>query len=106
MDILKPFKEYANFKDRANRKEFWTFFIIVFAVSFIFKAINVLSLSLIWSLFVFIPFLAVSVRRLHDINFSGWWVLLNLIPFIGWVILLYFFLSKGSKGLNKYGSLD
>ena len=46
MDILKPFKEYANFKDRANRKEFWTFFIIVFAVSFIFKAINVLSLSL------------------------------------------------------------
>jgi uncharacterized membrane protein YhaH (DUF805 family) len=50
-----------------------------------------------------IPSIAVKVRRLHDINFSGWWVLLGLIPIVGNIALLILYIRRGTKGLNRFG---
>ena len=57
----------------------------------------------IFVLLTFIPYLSVSVRRLHDTNRTGWWVLIAIIPIIGavWLIVLYCF--KGNRGVNRFG---
>jgi uncharacterized membrane protein YhaH (DUF805 family) len=61
-------------------------------------------LSGIYSLAVLIPSLAVTVRRLHDIDRSGWWILIGLVPLIGVIVLLVFALLDGTPGDNRYGS--
>jgi uncharacterized membrane protein YhaH (DUF805 family) len=60
-------------------------------------------LSGIYGLVVIIPSLAVTVRRLHDIDRSGWWIFINLIPLIGAIVLLVFAVSEGTPGNNRYG---
>ena len=57
----------------------------------------------IYSLAVLIPGLAVSARRLHDTDRSGWWILINLIPVIGWIIYLVFLCSDSKPGENRFG---
>lgn len=59
--------------------------------------------ALVYSLGVLIPSLAVGVRRLHDINKSGWWFLIPLIPIVGSIWLIVLFCKEGDKGDNKYG---
>lgn len=59
---------------------------------------------MLYSLAVFIPALAVSVRRLHDINKSGWWMLLDLLPIIGPIILLVFMIQDSDAGTNRFGN--
>ena len=61
-------------------------------------------LSGIFSLAILIPSIAVSVRRLHDIDRTGWWVLISLVPLIGAVVLLVFHLQDSTPGRNRYGS--
>ncbi|MDA3978421.1 DUF805 domain-containing protein [Gallibacterium sp. AGMB14963] len=111
---LLTIKKYAVFQGRARRKEFWMFALFNILFSIILGIIDVLIgtynwqsdtglLSSIYSLFVILPNLAVTTRRLHDINRSGWWQLLYLIPIIGWLVLLYFFVSKGNIGTNRFG---
>lgn len=111
---LLTIKKYAVFQGRARRKEFWMFALFNILFSIILGIIDVLIgtynwqsdtglLSSIYSLFVILPNLAVTTRRLHDINRSGWWQLLYLIPIIGWLVLLYFFVSKGNIGANRFG---
>ena len=56
-----------------------------------------------WDSSLFIPSWSVLVRRLHDINHSGWWWLLVFIPIIGWIILIVFLASPGTPGPNRYG---
>ena len=60
-------------------------------------------LAYLWSLAVFIPSLAVSVRRLHDIGRSGWWLLLSLIPLVGAIILIIWYCTDSQPGANQYG---
>ena len=60
-------------------------------------------LSTIFSLAILIPSIAVSVRRLHDIDRTGWWVLISLVPLIGWIVLLVFHVQDSTPGPNKYG---
>ncbi|MFK7756524.1 MAG: DUF805 domain-containing protein [Flavobacteriales bacterium] len=104
---------YANFEGRARRKEYWMFFL--FNVIFAFAAAildNVLGLSfegigygfiyLAYALALFIPGLAVAVRRLHDTGKSGWWLLLAFIPLAGIVILVFMCLDS-QPGQNEYG---
>ncbi|MGE0109349.1 MAG: DUF805 domain-containing protein [Bdellovibrionales bacterium] len=113
--ILETYKDtlltkYACFEGRASRREFWTLSLITAAITF---AINILSsvlhapalllLSLLVILGTFIPLLAVSIRRLHDTDRSGWWLLTNMIPFIGGIILLIFYLLPGTEGPNRFG---
>ena len=92
---------YATFSGRAGRVEFWNFVLFYVLLAIVVGAIagmlRLPVLAYIWSVALLIPSLAVTVRRLHDINRSGWWVLITLVPVIGWVVLLIFMVTKGRK---------
>jgi uncharacterized membrane protein YhaH (DUF805 family) len=105
---LAVLKKYAVFGGRARRMEYWMFFlfnfIISFAIGFLESIIgSPMILSTIYSLAVFVPGLAVTVRRLHDTGKSGWWILIAFVPFVGWLILLIFMFIDGTPGANQYG---
>lgn len=114
-------KKYAVFTGRARRKEYWTFhlvniaivIILVFAFALLipstiaqrensFALIPWLIVFVAFVLATLIPGLAVSVRRLHDTNLSGWWLLLSLVP-LGGIVLLVFHLLDSNPGPNRYG---
>lgn len=104
LDVLK---KYVVFEGRARRTEYWVFNLISFVISLVLSVIdNALSLGFLASLYglaVLLPSLAVTVRRLHDTNRSGWWILISLIPFIGWIVLLVFMLMDSDPQANEYG---
>lgn len=104
---LTVMRSAFDFSGRARRTEYWMFTLFNLIFSILANVIDVVIglgiLSVIYSLVVFIPGLAVSVRRLHDINKSGWNILLALIPLVGAIILLVFFVKEGDKGRNTYG---
>lgn len=62
-----------------------------------------LALAMLWKLITFIPSLAVAIRRMHDVDKSGWMLLLGLIPLVGMIVLLVFFLMEGTRGPNLFG---
>lgn len=94
--ISTCFSKYADFSGRASRSEYWWWFLFVFLASI---ATGIISpkLSGVFSLAVFLPGLAVGVRRLHDIDKSGWFLLVSLIPLIGWLLLLYWAVQEGTE---------
>jgi uncharacterized membrane protein YhaH (DUF805 family) len=114
--VSSCFKNYATFKGRASRSEFWFFYlfqIIVMVVLSIIMGIGADSGSAtiamlggglygIFSLAIFLPTLAVFVRRLHDVNRSGWWLLINF-TIIGIFVLLYWYCKAGDNNENNYG---
>ena len=66
----------------------------------------ILGISVIEGLFglaTLLPSIAVAVRRLHDLDRSGWWILIGLIPLIGWIILIVWYCSRGTVGPNRFG---
>jgi uncharacterized membrane protein YhaH (DUF805 family) len=99
---LEVLKKYAVFSGRARRKEFWMFVLINFIIGVVLSFISD-YLSYAYSLAVFIPGLAVSVRRLHDIGKSGWWIFINLVPLIGWIWYILLAVADGQAGENQYG---
>jgi uncharacterized membrane protein YhaH (DUF805 family) len=112
---LKVLKQYADFNGRARRKEYWMFvlFNIIFAIVAMLLD-NMLGMSIspevpygpiyiLYGLALFIPGLAVAVRRLHDIGKSGWMILVALIPLIGGIWLLILLVKEGDSGSNEYG---
>ncbi|MDO4412116.1 DUF805 domain-containing protein [Cutibacterium sp.] len=109
------FKNYAVFRGRASRSEYWWTFLFLVLVSSVLEAINAVTASpghesslylvlyAIWGLGTLIPSLAIQVRRLHDTNRSGWWVLINLIPLVGQIwILIYFLLDSHPDAWQTY----
>lgn len=111
IDVIK---KYAVFKGRARRKEYWYFslfnILIILALIFIDALTGTLDadtgyglLSGLYTLAVFLPSVAVSIRRLHDTDRSGWWLLIALIPLIGAITLLIFFASDSQSDENEYG---
>lgn len=111
---LKCWKQYADFSGRARRKEYWMFVLFNFIAAMAFGIVDgvlglaneVIGLGVLgglYSLAAFIPSLAVSVRRLHDIGKSGWYYLLGLIPLLGAIVLLVWFCTEGEYGANKWG---
>lgn len=116
--MLMPLKRYADFSGRSRRKEYWMFFLFVFIVYVVLALVGGglgaatggeagggigMILLVIFVLAIFIPSLAVQVRRFHDQDKSGWFVLLGLIPFVGGLIVLVFMLMEGTKGPNRFG---
>ena len=113
--MLMPLKRYADFSGRSRRKEYWMFVLGVFIAAIILSIIEgVLGLSgmvggvygpltTIFFLAIIIPSIAVQVRRFHDQDKSGWFVLLALIPFLGGLIVLVFMCLEGTKGPNRFG---
>ena len=113
--FLVALKKYATFSGRAQRAEYWYFFlfyILTFiGLSFIHGITGTFSeeagiglLGGLYSLAILIPSLAVGVRRLHDTGRSGWWLLVGIIPLIGAIVLLIFFVQDSVPGDNLYGS--
>ena len=109
---LEVLKKYAVFQGRARRKEYWYFSLFNLIFILLLTWIDALSnsnpndvgpLPLIYLLAMLIPSLAVTVRRLHDINKSGWWILLYFIPVLGDIVLFIFTVLKGTPGDNRYG---
>ena len=98
---------YANFNGRASRQEYWMFilfnFIFTIVVGFIDGFLSLGFLSLLYLLAILIPGLAVLVRRLHDVNKSGWWFFIIFIPIIGAIWMLILLCTDGNPGENSYG---
>lgn len=97
--------KYTSFEGRASRSEFWNFWLFTTLLNVAFGVIcttdcNILS-ELVYVLTI-VPTIAVATRRLHDLNRSGWWQLLNL-TIIGGFLLLYWYLTTGKAEDNKYG---
>ncbi|HAN29162.1 MAG TPA: DUF805 domain-containing protein [Haliea salexigens] len=112
LDILK--NKYAMFGGRARRKEYWYFVLFNLLASIILGVVDGITgtysedaglglLGGIYALAVFIPSIAVAMRRLHDTGRSGWWLLLALIPILGFLVLLVFMLLDSEPGDNQYG---
>ena len=108
-------KKYAVFSGRSRRKEYWYFYLFYILFIFVLTFIDVMigtydevaEIGLfagIFILFMLIPLLAASVRRLHDTDRSGWWLLINLIPLIGVIVFTVFTLQDSKPGENQYGS--
>ena len=93
-------QKYAKFSGRASRSEYWYFTLFSFIVMVLSSGKDAL-LGLSW-LVLFIPMLAVSVRRLHDIGKSGWYYLIALIPYLGWFVLLYWMCKASDEYSNDY----
>ena len=107
--IATCFRKYAVFRGRASRSEFWFFVLFQILVTIPLIAIDIVvfrgtnALATLWLLIMFLPNLAVTVRRLHDIDMSGWFVLIQFIPFVGWIIVLIFACQRGTDGATRFG---
>ncbi|MCD8539447.1 MAG: DUF805 domain-containing protein [Leadbetterella sp.] len=114
--FIKVLRQYADFDGRARRKEFWMFtlFYVVFSLfaalmddamdmSYTDDLLSGGMISTAYALALFIPGLAVSVRRLHDIGKSGWMILVIFIPLIGWIWLIVLHCQDSEPGSNSYG---
>lgn len=100
--ISTCFKKYATFDGRATRSEYWWFVLFTFLVSL---GLGIFSeaLSGVFSLAVLLPSIAVGVRRLHDIDKSGWFLLVWFIPIIGWIIMIVWAAQEG-KEPNRFSA--
>ncbi|HYJ26876.1 MAG TPA: DUF805 domain-containing protein [Nocardioides sp.] len=106
--------KYVGFSGRARRSEYWYFALFSFLVSLATSIIDAIIgtdydgattgglINTVAGLALFLPSLAVAVRRLHDTDRSGWWILIGLIPIIGWILLIVWFCTD-SKPDNQYG---
>lgn len=111
-------ENYANFQGRAPRSEYWWFFLFVIIADI---AISILAailgavlgdtgamigslISIVFALAIIVPALAVTVRRLHDLDRSGWWIFISLVPIIGPILLIIWYCTKGSVGQNRFGN--
>ncbi|MFC8732219.1 DUF805 domain-containing protein [Luteimicrobium sp. NPDC057192] len=99
---------YANFTGRARRSEYWWFTLAAFVVYVVLGSLGRASsiftvLYLLVALALLVPSLAVGVRRLHDTDKSGWFILLALVPLVGGIVLLVFYATAGTDGPNRFG---
>lgn len=111
---LEALRKYAVFDGRARRMEYWMFVLIncliVVVLSVVDTVVGLFSLGnsigaltgLYW-LVVLVPSIAVTVRRLHDTDRSGWWALLALLPLLGTIVLFVFCVLDGTPGANRFG---
>lgn len=108
-------KNYVNFEGRARRKEYWNFILVYMMIYLPLYVLTIVAtlnqdsssgiigiLLMVFALGMFLPSLAVAVRRLHDVNKSGWFILIGIIPLIG-LYLLYLLFTEGTSGPNEYG---
>jgi uncharacterized membrane protein YhaH (DUF805 family) len=111
---LTVLKKYAVFGGRARRKEYWMFVLFNIIFSLVALLLDRLLgtrvgesgsgwISILYSLAVIIPSLAVSIRRLHDVGKTGWWLLIGLVPLIGAIWLLILYIGDSQMGENQYG---
>lgn len=106
--------KYAKFDGRAGRKQFWLFMLAYFGAMMVIRALDggmsmhddlngISALSVVFWLSMVLPYIAVSIRRLHDTNRSGWWFLIGLVPVIGLVWFFVLMVLSGTNGDNQFG---
>ena len=112
--FLMALSKYATFSGRSQRSEFW-FFLLSYVLLFVGLAIidgmlgffdeeeDIGLLSSLFAVAMFVPSLAVSVRRLHDTGRFGWWVLVAFVPVVGSIVMLLFAAEDSQPGANAYG---
>jgi uncharacterized membrane protein YhaH (DUF805 family) len=107
-------KNFLQFGGRSRRSEYWYFALFYILILFVLAFIDVSfgwvrngsgigPLSGLFVLIVFLPNLALSIRRLHDTGRSGWWILIGFVPIIGFMALIYFYAIEGDADTNVYG---
>jgi uncharacterized membrane protein YhaH (DUF805 family) len=112
---LHVLANYAVFRGRAGRPEYWYFVLFNVIASILLAILDAMIgtvigfeefvlLGGIYALAVLLPSIAVTVRRLHDTDRSGWWFLISLIPFVGVIVLIVFMVKQGTAGPNRFGS--
>jgi len=109
--ISSGFRNYVNFSDRAARSQYWFWFLFYLIVMIVtggidialFKDVQVLPINSLAGLALLLPNIAVAVRRLHDIDRTGWWLLIGFVPLIGLIVLIVFFCQAGTPGQNRFG---
>ncbi len=113
--MIAPLKKYADFQGRARRAEYWMFVLFQILVLVPTAILGIIlsggdpdgaafnGLILLVALALFIPSLAVTIRRLHDTNRTGWWYLISFLPLIGGIWLLVLTVLDGTPGTNRFG---
>lgn len=107
MDFVTALKtclleKYVTFSGRARRSEYWFFYLFWLIVYIALSTVSE-GLAGLFSLATLLPNISVGVRRLHDLDKSGWWLLLGIIPIIGWIVLIIWFCGRGTVGDNRFG---
>ena len=106
--VRSGFDHYVKFDGRASRPAFWWWFLFGVLVGIGASIIDAIIgsfgvVSGLAALALLLPNLSVAIRRLHDTDHTGWWVLIGLIPIIGFIVLLVFYLRQSDLGENRYG---
>lgn len=112
--FLKALQNYAVFKGRSQRSEYWFFVLFYLLISIVAGILDGMFgtfdenagfgvFGLLVTLGLLIPSISVGVRRLHDIGRSGWWLLIGIVPLIGWIVLIVFAVMDSAPGENEYG---
>ena len=111
-----PLKRYAEFNGRSRRKEYWMFMLLAIGIYIVASILDRIAgmngmiagrygpITMLVALGLLVPSIAVSIRRLHDSDRSGWWLLLGLVPMVGEIIVLVFMVLKGTRGANRFGA--
>jgi nitronate monooxygenase len=104
------FQKYATISGRARRSEYWWFALFLLIGNVVLNGVDAILfggdtqlLSAIFSLATIVPSVCAGGRRLHDTGRSAWWLLIGLIPLVGFLVLLWWFVQKGTDGSNEYG---
>lgn len=109
--VYQGIKNYATFSGRARRKEYWMFslfncivWLILYGLMLASESSLITGISVLYIFATFIPSLSVIVRRLHDIERSGWFYFISFIPVVGPIIVLVWLCKEGTTGANRYGA--
>ena len=111
---IQVLKKYADFSGRASRREYWWFVLFTTLASLILAVVDSAlgtfndqagmgMLGGLYALLVLLPTIGVQVRRLHDVDRSGWWLLIYLVPLVGMIVIFVFACMKGTPGSNRFG---
>ena len=118
MSMVEAYKRfwqnYAKFSERARRSEYWWVVLVQSLISVVFSLLRLVAgdsvmamvfqmLAAIYGLASLVPMISLTVRRLHDIDKSGWWYLINFVPCIGGIVMLVFCCMDGTAGSNRFG---
>ena len=111
--VKSVFQNYITFTGRAPRSEYWFWVLFVLIVGLVAGILDAMlfpwssaaggPVSLIVTFGFLLPNISVGVRRLHDIDRSGWWLLICLIPLVGIIVLLVWMCTRGTLGPNRFG---
>ncbi len=112
--FLEALRKFATFSGRSRRSEYWYFTLVYLIAAIILSVLDIATglydkstgigvLSAIFAIAMILPSLSVSVRRLHDTNRSGWWLLIALVPLLGAIVLLIFMVLDSEAGANRFG---